>query len=143
MYHSVISNNTQGEIQIHTVNIHITNTYILRFPIRITYRTNRFVQRKKYNKMWDINPLLFTTISSLLFVCMTVRTAFVSHQWSNLRRYIPSGNIVCIENAMILSINFYPLKMEFRLKYKTIHIHLYFIVTLYFWKYALVEDIDN
>jgi len=47
MYHSVISNNTQSEIQIHTVNIHITNTYILRFPIRITYRTNRFVQKKK------------------------------------------------------------------------------------------------
>jgi len=36
------------------------------------------------------------------------------------------------------------LKMDFRSKYiKINHIHLFFIVTLYLWKYALVEDIDN
>ena len=35
------------------------------------------------------------------------------------------------------------LKMDFRSKYKKIHMYLFFIATQYLWKYALVEDIDN
>ena len=33
--------------------------------------------------------------------------------------------------------------MDFRLKYKNIHIHSYVIATQYLLNYALVEDIDN